>query len=388
MTGERLPTPSELRRRLHMAPEIALCECETARVIAEHLAALGADAVLEGVGGTGVVALFGGDAVGPTVALRAELDALPLVETGDVPYRSAVAGRGHLCGHDGHMATLAGVAADLTRRRPERGRVALLFQPAEETGEGARRVVDDPRWRDLGVEWAFAWHNLPGHPLGRVVVRDGAFACGSVGLELRLAGVTSHAAHPELGRSPAEATARLIQGLSALADGVATEGGIRLSTVVHARLGTEAFGTTPGEAVVCATLRADTEAGLTELRTSAEALARSEAELAGLGLELAWREPFPVTVPHPRANEIVRDAAATCGLGVEKLREPLRWSEDFGWITADCRGTLFGLGAGEAHPPLHAPDYDFPDALLEPAARLLRALVDRVLRESSVQEAE
>ncbi len=106
---------------------------------------------------------------------------------------------------------------------------------------------------------------------------------------------------------------------------------------------------------------------------------RAEASAAGLGLELAWREPFPVTVSHPKANTLVRAAAADCGLEVEELREPLRWSEDFGWIIGATRGALFGLGAGEAHPSLHEPDYDFPDALLVPAARLLRALVDRVL---------
>ncbi len=378
MTSGRLPSPTELRRLLHRIPEIAGEERETARTIAAHMAALAADRVLEGIGGAGVAAIFDGTGAGPTIALRAELDGLPLVETGTVPHRSSIAGRGHLCGHDGHMATLAAVAADLERRRPVRGRVVLLFQPAEETGEGARRVIDDPRWSELGVEWAFAYHNLPGYPLGRVIVRDGTFACGSVGLEARLQGATSHAAYPEQGRSPAEATARLIHGLGGLADATAAGPGFRLCTVVHAQLGTEAFGTTPGEAVVCATLRADSETGLAALREGAEGMVRTEAAAADLGLELTWREPFPVTVSNPEANEAVRTAAAICGLELEELAEPLRWSEDFGWIAGSCRGALLGLGSGEAQPPLHAPDYDFPDALLEPAASLLRALVDRL----------
>ena len=378
MTSGRLPSPTELRQRLHRVPEIAGEERETARTIVAYMAALAADRVLEGIGGAGVAAIFDGTTAGPTIALRAELDGLPLVETGAVPYRSSIAGRGHLCGHDGHMATLAAVAADLERRRPVRGRVVLLFQPAEETGEGARRVIDDPRWSELGVEWAFAYHNLPGYPLGRVVVRDGTFACGSVGLEARLQGATSHAAYPEQGRSPAEATARLIHGLGGLADATAAGPGFRLCTVVHARLGTEAFGTTPGEAVVCATLRADSETGLAALREGAEGMVRTEAAAADLGLELTWREPFPVTVSNPEANEVVRSAASSCGLELEELAEPLRWSEDFGWIAGSCRGALLGLGSGEAQPPLHAPDYDFPDALLEPAASLLRALVDRL----------
>jgi len=386
VTRGRLPSPTELRRRLHRVPEIAGEERETARMIAAHMAALAADRVLEGIGGAGVAAIFDGIGAGPTIALRAELDGLPLVETGAVPYRSSIVGRGHLCGHDGHMATLAAVAEDLAKRRPARGRVVLLFQPAEETGEGARRVVDDARWSALGVEWAFAYHNLPGYPLGRVVVRNGTFACGSVGLEARLQGATSHAAYPEQGRSPAEATSRLIHGLGHLADGTAAGPGFRLGTVVHARLGTEAFGTTPGEAVVCTTLRADSEAGMAGLREGAEKMVRTEAAAAGLGLEVTWREPFPVTVCYPEANEVVRWAASSCDLEVENLTEPLRWSEDFGWIAGSCRGALLGLGSGEAQPPLHAPDYDFPDALLEPAARLMRAIIDRLAEGRPLQD--
>lgn len=380
MTAPRLRDPGELRRHLHRHPETAHREKRTAETIARQLTSSGADRVVQGVGGTGVVGVFDGRSPGPTVALRAELDALPIAEAGDRPHRSREPGCGHLCGHDGHMAILAAVAEGLAERPPTHGRLALVFQPAEETGEGARSVVADPTWRSLAVDWVFALHNLPGIPLGRVVVREGTFACGSVGVEAHLLGTTSHAAHPELGRSPAAAVARLIHRLGGLAERVGGPG-FRLSTVVHARLGSPAFGTTPGEAVVGATLRAETAEALDGLRSEAERALREEAAAAGLGVEVAWREPFPVTANHHEACAVIRAAARGCGLELDELAEPLRWSEDFGWFTAECRGALFGLGAGTDQPPLHAPEYDFPDALVAPAARLMRGIVDRVLDE-------
>ncbi len=375
------PAPlRELRRRLHGAPELAGSEAATAELMAAFLEAQGPDALLDGLGGNGLAARFDGAAPGPTVLLRAELDALPIHEASSLPHRSQRPGVAHLCGHDGHMAILAGVAVRLGTARPARGRVWLLLQPSEETGEGARRVTADPRFAGIDPEWAFAIHNLPGHPLGTVLLRDGAFACGSVGLVARLHGTTAHAAHPELARSPAAAVARLIPHLSGLADPAALpHPGFALSTVIHAQVGDMAFGTTPGEAVVCATLRADDEEVLGRLREAAVAAVSEEAARDDLGWETSWVEPFPVTVNDPEAVAAVRLAASGLGLRCEELPRPLRWSEDFGELARGRRGALIGLGAGEAHAPLHAPTYDFPDALLETGVDLFRGVLDHVL---------
>jgi len=376
----------ELRWRLHRSPELAGSEAATAGVMAAFLGAQRPDGLLAGLGGRGVAARFDGPEDGPSVLLRAELDALPIQEAGDGPHHSERPGVAHLCGHDGHMTFIAGVASRLARLRPPRGRVWLLLQPSEETGEGARRVVADPRFREIDPDWAFAIHNLPGYPLGRVLVREGTFACGSVGLLARLHGTTAHAAHPELARSPAATVARLIPRLDGLADDAATSNDpFALATVIHARLGDMAFGTTPGEAVVCITLRSDSEDVLGRLRDAAVAAVSEEAERDGLGWETSWVEPFSVTVNHPEAVAAARAAAARLGLEIEELEEAFRWSEDFGEIIRGRRGALIGLGAGEEQPPLHAPTYDFPDALLATGIDLFCALLDHLLGSSGTQ---
>ncbi len=380
MSGAETDPLPALRQRLHRSPELAGDEAGTARLLMDWLAGESPDALIEGLGGTGIAARFDGAEPGPSVLLRAELDALPIQEAGDGPHRSQRPGVAHLCGHDGHMTFIAGVASRLARLRPARGRVWLLLQPSEETGEGARRVVADPRFSQIDPDWAFAIHNLPGYPLGRVLVREGTFACGSVGLLARLHGATAHAAHPELAKSPAAAVARLIPRLGGLADPDALpHPGFALSTVIHVQLGEMAFGTTPGEAVVCATLRADDEGVIARLREAAVTAVGEEAGRDELRWETSWVEPFPVTVNHPEAVAVVRDAAAGLGLEMEELGEAFRWSEDFGEIIRGRRGALVGLGSGVEQPPLHAPTFDFPDALLGTGIDLFWGVIEGVL---------
>jgi amidohydrolase len=324
-----------LRRELHAHPELSGAEAGTAACLRDFLLPCGPTRVLDGLGGHGLGMVFTApDGVpGPTVALRAELDALPIAESGARPHASRRESRAHACGHDGHMAALGGVALALARRPLRRGRVVLLFQPAEETGRGARAVAADPRWRELAPDYAFAIHNLPGYPLGEVLVREGVFTAGSVGMVIRLLGRTAHAAYPEQGLSPAAAMSRLVPALSALPTAVAS-GSLSLVTVVHARLGDLAFGTTPGRAEIMSTLRADSEAALEELQERARRLAAAEAARDGLGLEIDWVEDFPVTANDDLAAAVVRAAARRRQLRVAAPAEsPFRWSEDFGWFT-------------------------------------------------------
>jgi amidohydrolase len=313
------------------------------------------------------------------VALRAELDALPITETGAAPHRSRNRGCAHLCGHDGHMAMVMGVALGLRERPLRRGRLVCLFQPAEETGQGARAVSDDPRWRGLDPDYVFAIHNLPGYPLGRVLVRSGPFCAGSVGVVIKLVGCTSHAAYPERGRSPAAAMSRLLTGLVALPVDLEQGGRLALITVVHARLGELAFGTTPGQAEIMATLRADEEPVLDTLRQRVAALARREAAVDGLSCSLAWTDEFPITMNDDLATAVATRAALAAGLTTDEPDEsPFRWSEDFGWLTRQTCGALIGLGSGVHQPVLHAPDFDFPDDLLPIGLRLWEALIEEL----------
>ena len=380
---ETVVTPSELidlRHTLHQKPEHPGQEHETAARIAEIVSRCGSPQVLTGLGGHGLAAVFSADLPGSTVLVRAELDALPIDEPSAPAHHSRVSGLSHKCGHDGHMAILVGLAVRLGERPPELGRVVLLFQPAEETGQGARRVLDDPAFQAIRPDWAFALHNLPGFGLGRVVNRAGAFATASRGLAVELTGATAHAAEPEVGRSPALAVASLIQAFSALGQFHTNLSEAAKATVVHASLGEQAFGTSPGHGRVLVTLRAYDAALVDRLEARCRELAAATAQAYGLEVAIQSKEPFPATLNHPQAVEIIAQAAQELGLEAEQPQHPFPWSEDFGHFTAAGPGALFGLGAGRDQAALHHPDYDFPDTLVAPGVDLTERIARLALQ--------
>lgn len=360
------------RRALHRAPELSGAERATAAAFAARVT--GADHVVTGLGGHGVAAVYQGAAPGLTVMIRAELDALPIVETGTVDWASQVPGVAHLCGHDGHLTILAGVA-EVLKRRPARGRVVLLAQPAEEDGSGAAAVLADPRFADLSPDWAFALHNFPGAPIGTCWLKDGPMNCASVGMRAVFHGRTAHAAEPDAAVSPGPALARLVTGLPGLASGGPLVPGFRLVTVTHARLGEPAFGIAPGVGEVWATLRTLTDADMGTLRAEAEAMVRDAA--GAIPVDITWHDDFAACTNDPQATAALHRACVAAGLRVEPGTLPMRASEDFGRFGAVSRSAMVCLGAGETHPRLHAPDYDFPDALIPQGV----AIFDGVIRD-------
>lgn len=367
---------TEWRRETHRFPEVSGQEAGTAGRVAAALRDCGPDRIVTGLGGHGVAAVWTGAAPGPTVMLRCELDALPIEELSSVAHRSTVPGKAHLCGHDGHMAVLLGVARMLGRARPARGRVVLLFQPAEEDGSGAARVLADPAFAPLTPDVALSIHNMPGMPLGRAALCSGPMNCASRGALIRLNGRTAHASMPASGTSPAPAIARLIPALTALGQGTGPrDPGFRLATVTHARLGEPAFGIAPGEAELWVTLRTTLDADMDALVAAAEALVAREAAAAGLTFDVTYCDIFRACTNHPEATAVLADALDAEGIAWDDDGLPMRASEDFGRFGDVAKSAMFLLGAGEARPALHNPDYDFPDELIPIGARIfLRAL--------------
>lgn len=380
LTNREIVDLVAFRHDLHQAPELSGQERETAARVAERLRAVGADRIVTGLGGFGVAGVFEGSAPGPTVMLRAELDALPIAEIADRPHASAIPGRGHMCGHDGHTAALVGCAHAFARRRPARGRVVLLFQPAEEDGSGAAAVIADPRFADLRPDMAFAWHNMPGVPLGHARFRTGPMFCASVGLHVGLEGRTAHASQPETGLSPAQTLAALIRDVAALGPGGPMDEDYALVTVTHARLGEPSYGVAPGRADLQATLRALTPARMARLRADARALAEGLARAAGLTVTTDWHDDFACTANDAGATEVVRRVLDARGVPWEAMGEPYRASEDFGRFGDGARTAMIVLGAGTTVSALHNPDYDFPDDLIPVGAGILtdaaRAILD------------
>ena len=357
------------RQKLHAMPEISGEEVATAAEVIAFLADTAPDKVISGLGGTGVAAIFEGADNGPTVLFRCELDALPIEEISDLPHRSRLPGKGHMCGHDGHMATVAALGRGFARERPKRGRVVLLFQPAEETGAGAAAVIADPRFGEIRPDYSFSLHNLPGLPLGHVWLKDGIVNCASRGLKIMLTGKTAHASMPETGTSPMRAIATLMPALTDLSGGSVAGGDFVLATIGHVRLGEAAFGIAPAHAELWVTLRTTTDDQMQALVDAAERLAREAAEKDGLALATSYDEIFSHCDNDPDAVARLRAALDAEGVPHEP-GEALRASEDFGRFGAVSNSAMFYLGAGERLASLHNPDYDFPDDLIPLGARI------------------
>ncbi len=367
---------TDWRRHLHRFPELSGQERQTAQMVQAALAQCAPDKTVTGLGGHGVAAIYDGAAPGPTVMLRCELDALPIQELGTPPYRSEIPGKGHLCGHDGHMAIMAGVARWLGRNRPQRGRVILLFQPAEEDGSGARQVIADPQFAALAPDIALSLHNFPGLPLGHASIAAGPMNCASRGMKIMLTGRTAHASEPENGVSPALALAALIPELTGLKRGVETaDPDFALATVTHAQLGEPAVGIAPGYAELWVTLRTQLDAAMAQMVAKAEALVTTTAAAHGLTAQISYQDIFQHCVNDAAATRLLTDALDAEGIQWSKGDLPMRASEDFGCFGAQAKSAMVLLGAGKNRPGLHNPDYDFPDALIPIGGRVfIRAL--------------
>ncbi len=289
------------RRRLHQNPEISNEEERTAGEVVGFLADTAPDKMLTGLGGHGVAAVYDSGRQGPTVLFRSELDALPIHELSGVGHASLVPGKSHMCGHDGHTAILASLGRQFGRQRPARGRVVLMFQPAEETGNGAAGVVADPRFGEIAPDFAFSLHNLPGVPFGEVRVKAGVVNCASRGMRIVLEGKTAHSSMPETGTSPMLAISQLMPALPALGRGTFADDDFSMVTVTHAAMGEAVFGIAPAHAEVWATLRTRRDERMAELVAAAEALVARIAAEHRLAASHDYHEVFVASVNAPDA---------------------------------------------------------------------------------------
>ncbi len=371
---------TEKRHELHQVPEISGEERGTATSISNLLQACDPDAVLTGIGGHGVAAVYDSGQPGPTIGIRCELDGLPIQEISSARYASQHPGKGHLCGHDGHMAMVLGVAFVLGDKRPAKGRVVLIFQPAEETGQGAFAYRADPKFADIAPDYVFSLHNLPGLELGGVELCSGPANCASRGMRIVLTGKTSHAAAPQDGVSPAGTLAELMPALAILGQGGALDAEYALTTVTHARLGEATFGVAPGQAELWVTLRTVSDTRMTSLIREAEQLVTTCALAQGLGVDITYDDVFEACTNSGEAVQILSDACQSRDIPCKLVATPQRFSEDFGQFGKGAKSAMFWLGAGRDHPQLHNPDYDFPDALIPIGTDIFLAAIEQTLK--------
>lgn len=391
LSSIQLSALAELRRTLHQYPELSGEETQTAQRIEQFINAHApADQTLRGLGGAGLAFIYDSGKAGATVLVRAELDGLPISEgNAGLEHRSCCAGKSHLCGHDGHMAIVAAVALRLAQQRPQKGRAVLLFQPAEETGRGMKAVIADPQFAAIKPDIALALHNIPGLPLGVVSCCEGSFSSSVESLILRFAGSTSHAAEPEKAVNPALVVADVLHFLHGLNRGDDASPDFLRASVTYAGVGApSAHGVTAGDGRIDATLRARTPEKLANARQKLQAYVQGRVDACNamqshgvLSLSVDVTEPFDANVNHADAVALIRRAAASAGATYVEQQTPNNWGEDNGAITnlAGVKGAMFGLGSGESQPPLHHPDFDFPDALIETGSAVFMEALREVL---------
>lgn len=379
LNSTHLKKLTSLRHKLHQNPELSFEETITASIIKEWFKPLKPDRIIDKLGGEGLAFIYKGEKTGKNILFRCELDALPIQESTDLKYQSCNRGISHSCGHDGHMAIMASLGLLLSQERPPSGQVVLLFQPAEETGQGARQILKEKEFRSLKPDFVFAFHNLPGHPLGQILIRKDTFYCASTGIIIHLKGQPSHAAHPENGISPTTAVCELVSKLPRFTTRKELKDICSLITITHVKIGVPSLGITPGEAEIMATLRTESDADLARITTLFENRVLTTARKYNLKCNISRKEQFSATVNNSQVCNIIEQVSSQLSYSYKKLEYPLRVSEDFSEFTSRYPGAIFGIGAGENHPQLHNANYDFPDELIPLTSKLLVEIIHNIL---------
>ncbi|MBV9850679.1 MAG: amidohydrolase [Armatimonadetes bacterium] len=371
------PELIETRHHIHQNPELSDQEAGTARLVAARLAALGLEVRAE-VGGHGVIGTLRGARPGRTLALRADMDALPIGEESDLPYRSQNVGVMHACGHDGHTTVLLGAAQALAAERDRiAGSVRFLFQPSEETGQGARRMCAAGAMD--GVDAAAALHAWPPLPVGQIGIRMGAMTASADTFDILIHGSGAHAAYPHLSADPVVAAAQVILALQTLVSREIDPVEPAVVSVTQVSAGT-APNVIPETVRLAGTVRTHSNAVREAIPERMRRVVEGVCAAGRAHAEIHFRQGTPPLVNDPSVAALIADAAGET-LGRENvilLPHASMGAEDFAEYLAYAPGALLRLGLGQPT-PLHAPTFDFPDAALPVGVRVLSAFALRFL---------
>lgn len=372
-----------LRRWLHAHPELGFEEHATAATVAERLERWGY-IVARGVGRTGVVGTLVAGRGTRRIGLRADMDALPIVERTGLPHASQRRGVMHACGHDGHTATLLAAAQVLAATRGFSGTLHVIFQPAEETLGGAQAMLDDGLFERFPCDRLFGFHNTPGMPAGALGIRGGVVYCSQDLVDIRIVGRGGHGGKPHLAVDPVVAGAHVVLALQTIVSREVLPGELAIVGVGAFHAGT-APNVIPEAAALRLSVRARSEAVRALLRQRIEAVALAQAAVHGARAEIELRPCHPVTVNDEAATALLR-AVAIEHAGADALRPD--WpagtaSDDMGLLLQRVPGCYFnvgnGLGEAAGGCPVHHPGYDFNDGILPSTASLLVRLVRHYL---------
>lgn len=369
----------KLRHLLHSKAEISGQEIETNHILNKWIKVTQPDLIIERIGGYGLAALYKGKNPGKRILIRADIDALRIPESDTIEHHSLNDGVSHKCGHDGHAAILCGLAKRISSHRPDKGEIALLFQPAEEIGTGSKSVINDTKFQQIVPDVAYGLHNLPGFPSQQIVLKENCFAAASFGLKIIFEGRTAHASQPETGNSPVCAVFTMLQELEKKRTDLRLISPLTTFVVTHTIIGEETFGVAPGHAEIWLTLRSFRDANLESLYKEIASLCEKTAKDNSLEYCLSKHEAFSATNSGEREVAIIKKAAQSLNYEIQEIADPFKWSEDFGQFSSVCPIGFFGLGAGITQPPLHDSTYDFPDNIIETGINIFEEIIRQEL---------
>ncbi len=364
------------RRHLHENPELGF-EChETAKFVAERLREFGVDEVHEGIATTGLVAIINGQGDGPTIGLRADMDALPMPEETGLEYASKVDGRMHACGHDGHTTMLLGAARYLAETRNFSGRVALIFQPAEENGGGGEVMCDEGMIEKFGIGEVYALHNMPDFPVGKFVTTPGAMAAAVDDFEINIKGTGGHGAYPQETADPVVAVVALVQAIQTIVSRNHDTRRELVVSVTQIHTGS-ADNIIPEVAFAGGTVRTFEEETREMVQKRLREICRGVADSYNVDVELTYNTGYPAMIND--ADKVVMAAKVAAEISgkdmVETDHQKEMGAEDFSYMLQRVPGAYLMLGQGEG-PSVHNTGYDFNDEISPIGASFFARMVE------------
>lgn len=386
--SDLLPDLIALRQDLHAHPELAYEERRTAGIVANALRLLGLQ-VHEGIGGTGVVgSLYCGEAgAGPCVALRADMDALPMVELGKRPYASSSPGKHHGCGHDGHTSMLIGAARQLARTHQAlglRGTVHFIFQPAEEGQAGAARMIEDGLFERFVCDSIYALHNWPDLPLGHAQTRPGPIMAAADRFDITVRGKGGHAAQPHHTPDAILAASQLVAQLNTIVARRIDPSESAVLSVTRIE-GGHSHNVLPAEVQITGTVRSFDAASQDRIETALRDTCQGVALASGTQVQVNYQRYYPATVNTAAEAALALEAAQAVGLKAQVAPRAAFTSEDFAFMLQRKPGAYLWLGQGRAESgsdgeyALHHPCYDFNDDALPLGVRWFCEVAARAL---------
>jgi amidohydrolase len=378
------PEITAWRRDIHAHPELAYDVHRTAGVVAEKLRNFGCDDVVTGIGRTGVVGVIRGARTGSvrTIGLRADMDALPIEEANEVPYKSTVPGKMHACGHDGHTAMLLGAARYLAETRNFAGTAVVIFQPAEEGGGGGRSMVQDGLMERFGIEEVYGMHNFPGLPVGQFALRPGPLMAAADRILIEIEGCGAHAARPHLGIDTVLVGAQIVNQIQSIVSRNVDPLEAAVITVTLFQAGTT-DNVIPQTAILRGTARSLTPKVRDLVESRLQQMVPAIAQAHGATAKLTYRRDYPVTRNHEEQTVFATSVAGEIA-GPERVNDrapPVMGAEDFSYMLEARPGAMIFVGNGETA-GLHHPRYDFNDEAIPVGTSYWVRLVERALQPS------